>query len=404
MVAALLFGIAATCLFSACSNDDDTDGGKGDKSKPGFEVADSRTVMVYIAVDNSLSDNGVPDFREVVNGFNKYNFGPNNRVVLFIDTKALARIYVLDSLSRGKGFAELTPVKTYETDVNSASADVFGEFVDYAMEHYPAQSYGLVMGSHGFGWIPSNVRQNPRSRAFGQDVTSGGGRIGMGTDEIADVLKAKGGVDFIFFDACFMQTIEVACDLMDVTKHIVASPAEVPEEGADYSVTLPEMFRKEGYAEGICKTYNDSYKNDTQGGVVISDVVTEGLPQYLAYMSGVLSGKRDVLDWVDADELFTYHEFTDGSSFYPDMPDMKSVMKHLLDDGRYAEWCEQTDKVVKCWHASTWYDGWRKIVSVDADQCSGVSMFVPRSMYEQKSLYFNYYFNQTRWAKTLWGE
>lgn len=404
MVAALLMGIAATCLFSACSGDDDPAGGKDDKSKPDFALADSRTVMVYIAVDNSLMDNGMSDFKEIVRGFNRYDYGENNRVVVFVDNGAFARIYAFDASSRGKGYAELTPVKTYVSDVNSASAEVFGEFVDYAMAHYPAKSYGLVMGSHGFGWIPSNVRQDPRTRAFGQDCTTGGSRIGMGTDEIADVLADKGNIDFVFFDACYMQTIEVACDLMGVTKHIVASPAEVPDHGADYWATLPEMFRKEGYVDGICNSYNNTYLYDSQGGVVISDIVTEALPRYVQYMSGVLSGKREALDWVDVDELFSYHVFAEGSPSYPDMPDMKSVMKHLLDEEGYAKWCEETDKVVKCWHGSTWYDGWRKTTPVDANQCSGVSMFVPRSMYEQKKLYFNYYFNQTRWAKTLWGE
>lgn len=398
-VAAMLFGIAATCLFSACSDDDGHSA--EEKEKPSFEVSDSRTVMFYIAGDNSLSSNVMADFSEIVRGFNKYDYGMGNRVVAFVDDKRAPRIYALDNQTRGKGYAELTPVKTYASDVNSASAEVLSEFVKYVQTNYPAQSYGLVLGSHGFGWIPSYVEVRPYTRAFGQDTNTGGGEIGMGTDEIADVLADVSGLDFIFFDACFMQTIEVDCDLKDVTKHIIASPAEVPNIGADYSVTLPEMFRRDGYAEGICESYSNSYANDPNGEIVISDVNTAALNGYVSYMKNVVGSKLCENDMVNVDDLFSYHVFVAKSAFYPDMPDMKSVMSHLLDEKGFAEWSTQIEKVVKCWHGTTWFDNWRKLVLVDADQCSGVSMFVPRSMYDQRNLYFNYYFKQTRWAKAV---
>lgn len=409
-VAAVLVCVAATCLFFACSRDDDDDSSKEktEKPQPGFEVAKSRTVMVYIAADNSLDTNVTRDVTEILKGFSKYDLGAGCRMVVFVDAgRGNPKIYALEHGFDVTTNGSIAPVKTYASDVNSASADVLAEFVDYAMSHYPADSYGLVLGSHGFGWIPSYVRIDPKSkisRAFGTDDTTGKGRIGMGTDEIANVLSARGGVDFVFFDACFMQTIEVACDLMDVAKHIIASPAEVPLSGADYSTAVPEMFRDKGYSEAICEAYNNVYLHDEDGGAVISCIDTDSLQHFIQYMRQHMANLADSMDYVDVDALFSYHKYPTVASFYPDMPDMQSVMKHLLDENEFAEWCVEAKKAVKCWHGSTWYDTYRDKVGVDDGQCSGVSMFVPRSVYDSYGAYFNAYYMQTRWAKMLWGK
>ena len=49
--------------------------------------------------------------------------------------------------------------------------------------------------------------------------------------EIADVAAALDDfprLDFILFDACFMQAVEVAYELRHVAKYIASSPAEIP--------------------------------------------------------------------------------------------------------------------------------------------------------------------------------
>lgn len=76
-VAAVLVCVAATCLFFACSRDDHDDSSKEktEKPQPGFEVAKSRTVMVYIAADNSLDTNVARDVTEILKGFSKYDLG-----------------------------------------------------------------------------------------------------------------------------------------------------------------------------------------------------------------------------------------------------------------------------------------------------------------------------------------
>ncbi len=423
MVAAMLVGIAATCLFSACSKDDDHESTRGgdEKPVPEFAVADSRTVMVYIAADNNISSNAYSDLDEIVKGFVKYSYGKNNRVVAFVDRLHSAPcIYVLNDTTTAKSYRDLVPVKTYASDVNSASADVLGDFVDYVQANYPAQSYGLVLGSHGFGWIPPYVQTSPSrrtSRSFATDDTSGYGLLGMGTDEIAEVLAGKGVMDFIFFDACFMQTIEVDCDLMDVAKHIVASPAEVPSPGADYAAVVPEMFRKDGYAEGICRAYNNTYLYDEEGGVVLSDVNTDSLRHAIPYMRSVFGGYgnfdnyAEACEYVTVSNLFSYHKYLTVASFYPDMPDMRAVMSELMGVDGIGRWNTEMAKVVKCWHGKDWYcTGVSKEVGnvvvnplVDEEHCSGISMFVPRAVYDSNGAYFNDYYKQTRFVKLMFG-
>ena len=104
-----------------------------------------------------------------------------------------------------------TIVKEYE-DRNSCGVaetqevfnDVFGNSL------YKAESYGLIYWSHGEGWIPTPL---PSTRWIGNDKTGGGHY--MNIEDLKLVLQNAPHFDFIMFDACFMQSVEVAFELRD---------------------------------------------------------------------------------------------------------------------------------------------------------------------------------------------
>lgn len=89
-------------------------------------------------------------------------------------------------------------IATYESR-NSVDVSNMKEVVNTAFSEYPAQSYGLVLWSHGEGWLEY---QNPKTRWWGQDT--GGKDYRMNLSDLNDVLRNTPHLNFLLFDACFM--------------------------------------------------------------------------------------------------------------------------------------------------------------------------------------------------------
>lgn len=404
-VAAMLLFVAATCLFSACQSD-------GEDSLPPVEpdanYAVSRTLMVYMVAENNLSSKVGADFMEMQRAMKDQALQDGDRMVVYVDDVQLPRIYVLT-----KDTMATQLVETYAEDVNSSSADELKKFVMRVKQEYPAESYGLVLWSHASGWQPSNYIGGhtgvsaPR-RSFGLDNSanlSSSSLNGhqMEIPDMAAALEACGGVDFIFFDACFMQTAEVAYALRGATKHVVASPAEIPGPGADYATMTKAMFRKDDYVEQMLQSYYATYPDTSTYGIVISAVETAAMDNFAAYMSGLVSAHRQELLDVNVAALLNYSRFMYWTTSYPDFVDMQSLMKQVLTAAEFAEWQIEVGKVVKCLHTNAWYSALpNRKIAIPEGECSGLTMFVPRTAYNGYSSNFNAKFLQTAWAQKVW--
>lgn len=406
---AIMFFIVATCSFFACSKDDDT------PPPVVSPYVESRTVMVYMVAENSLSSNATNDVQEMLVGMNNDTLSVNDRLVIYLDDVKLPRIYVVDNTTKKTSLSDLTPVVTYEEDVNSASAEQLGAFVDYVKTHYPAESYGLVMWSHASGWIPSSYYGDRSSKAsavrkaFGVDngknisnKYSGNNGHQMDIADMAGVLEGE-SFDFIFFDACVMQTIEVAYELRHVTNCLIASPAEIPAPGANYQTMVKAMFSKEYVAMRIMKDYEREYRSSY--GLVISAVNTGALDDYATYMKSVVTRHRSEMMELDVSSMLNYIHYGTWTTQYPDFLDMQGIMLKVLDEEEMARWKAETEKVVTCVHAGYWYSDYPKgKVTIDDAQCCGMSMFIPFEKYASSSWAFNDEYLKTSWAKAVWIE
>lgn len=403
-VATMFLFIVATCSFSACSKDDET---------PPIvsPYVESRTVMVYMVAENSLNKNVWADVQEMLVGMNNDTLSANDRLVIYLDDVKLPRIYVVDKTTKITQFSELVPVMTYENDVNSSSAEQLGTFIDYVKSNYPAESYGLVMWSHASGWTPSNFSgdmysETPTKRkSFGVDngknTTNNNGNQ-MNIDDMASVLQGN-AFDFIFFDACVMQTIEVAYELRDAAKWLIASPAEIPASGANYETMTRAMFLKDDYVNQMLTVYKQEYSNAY--GIVVSAVNTEALDDYAAYMKSVVAAHRSEMLNLNISSMLNYIRYGSWTTTSPDFLDMQGVMLKVLDDEEYAQWKGNTDKLITCVHTGRWYSGYPKsIIAIDDAQCCGMAMFIPFEKYTYSYESFNEKYLKTSWAKAVWIE
>lgn len=158
----LLFFFVFPLFMSAC---------RGDDPIPDPPVDGKRTVLVYMAADNSINPLASftdGDLEELKAGMASIDNTSDMHLLVYIDT-GFPRLIEIEN--KGGTVVE-TIVKEYE-DRNSCGVaetqevfnDVFGNSL------YKAESYGLIYWSHGEGWIPTPL---PSTRWIGNDKTGGG--------------------------------------------------------------------------------------------------------------------------------------------------------------------------------------------------------------------------------------
>ena len=277
----IIYILTASLLIVSCKKDEEPEPPTPSED---YGTKNGRTVLVYAIADNDMASIAVRDISEMLAGA-KY-MGEKDHLIVYLDDKQTPRIYDINISSVGTTYAKLTPIYQYDTEVNSCSYEQFSSVIKFTMDNYPAPSYGLVMWSHGNGWLPATIKtidnrkaygiKALKSRSFGSDLDYVDGKPGKDKNMSIEAIKAAidgfGGLDFLMFDACMMQNIEVAYTLRGTSKAIIGSPAEVPGEGAPYNTVLEPMFQDENYVQGIVNKYNEYYSKSYKYGILLSAV------------------------------------------------------------------------------------------------------------------------------------
>ncbi len=104
------------------------------------------------------------------------------------------------------------------------------DFLSWGIKKYPAKHYIVLFSDHGAGFL-------------GAEEDRGGLMSLPAIKEAFDKVKEKTGVkpDIIAFDTCLMAQAEVAYELKDSAKFLVASEEVVGGDGYPYSEILPRI-------------------------------------------------------------------------------------------------------------------------------------------------------------------
>lgn len=106
-------------------------------------------------------------------------------------------------------------------------ADCLADFVNYAVEHYPAEHYALILWDHGNG----PVIGYGKDMLYGNDtLTLSEMRTAMEKTPFAGELS----LDWVGFDACLMASAELACVWGSYADYLVASQEIEPSFGWAY--------------------------------------------------------------------------------------------------------------------------------------------------------------------------
>lgn len=234
----------------------------------------ARTVLAYIAADNTLNSFSTLDINEMVQGIEQVDTRKNNMLV-YVDRYSTSPQFIRICRDMTNKVILDTLVTYTNTPRNSVGVTEMKEVLSYVVEKFPSASYGFIMWSHGDGWIPYSTAN---SRWIGQDTDtdtdSNGNKtkdMRLNIDDLRTVLESQPKFEYIFFDACYMQSIEVAYELRHCANYFIGSPTEIPGPGAPYQKVVPYLFAQNDAANGIAEAYFDFYESIYDDGKGISN-------------------------------------------------------------------------------------------------------------------------------------
>ena len=387
--------LAVLMLLTSCSNEPVRLNVVPDVVEKGDTAR--RTLLVYMMAENSLSNYASCDVEEIVKAVP--DIPRDCRLFVYVDDgnhPVLTQYFRLTNGEVGNSNHVL-----FTEDICSSDTTALGRVLDYVLAYYPTESLDVVMWSHANGWLRGPLNAAPQrsigidneNNSFSNTITK---TIEM--EELAALLKRMPvKVDRLMFDACFMQCAESSYALRDAAEWVIASPAEIPGDGADYATLVPAFFMSDG-PEDIVEVYIKAYSKE-HAGVVLSAVHARSM-QHLAdvtysYVVKYLNvdKKRDFAD------VFAYlpgGKYS-GSVAYPSYYDMNALMSKYLTDSEYAHWRAAFDKALPYSGASRkWYSAvCGCAVEYDSFVGGAMSVYIPQS--NSRNEKFNADFKTTEW-------
>jgi len=198
------------------------------------ENAAAYTIMVYVNGSDLESEGGMAtnDIAEIIMA----DF-PRDEINIIIQTGGTAQwqndVIPNDRIARYLVIDEDVELLEELPLQSIGKSSTLADFINYCMEEFPADKFGLILWNHG-----------------------GGSVVGYGVDELFDYdgltlneirtafessyLKSY-NLEFLGFDACLMANIETAYMAKDYAKYLIASEELEPGYGWDYITWLSAL-------------------------------------------------------------------------------------------------------------------------------------------------------------------
>lgn len=290
----------------------------------------SHTLIFYYMGDNTGMENELETNLRVIQGAAGHliRLSEKNNVAVYYDngkTATLTKLAIDETTDRTKH------VKLAEYTQEDLSTDpvIMKGILNKIKEELPADTYGLVLSSHGGGWVPNDIFDShvlAQTRFIGQD----------GTDymEIPDLAEALEGshFEYILFDACLMSSVEALYDLRHAADYLIASPAEVLAEGFPYKEIVSQLFYND--LKGACQSFMNKYRQ-TSGTIAL--VQTDKLEALAAAFKQVLTAadhKQVNLNKIQGYEGLSPHLFFDleqyAEALASDVNDFKTALQEAV--------------------------------------------------------------------------
>lgn len=209
-------------------------------------AADSWTVLVYMAADNTLSYQALENLQTMEEAIQPSKLN----LIVQLDRPGVGgrRYKVRHHPNPGIGSFLLEELG----EIDSGDKDTLSEFMLWGFGMYPAKRRMLIIWSHADSWYKSPKYIAPDNSS--QSV------IGVANGDLKSALQNGGKLDVLLFDACSMQGVEVLYELKDCADIIIGSSDTVPVVGFPYAEMIPLMQGKPlVFASEIPQLFTDYY-------------------------------------------------------------------------------------------------------------------------------------------------
>lgn len=276
-------------------------------------LTESHTLMIIMQGNNGLAEFMDSNLQRIITAY--YDVPTDvGRILIFYDRGNYTR---LTELYMDDGMAKQRLIEEYPTSTSTVDKEFLAGVINRMKEVAPADSYGLIMSSHGGGWVPADLydvyllgessranEPNAKPLFYGQDDSDC-----MEIPDLVDALKHT-RFKYIIFDACMMANVESLYDMRDMADYIIASPTEILGAGFPYENFLPLLFERTDHKlKEVCEAYMEYYR-DTSGTIALIDC--SKMDALAEAMRGVYAEAKSVdVSQVQAYDNFLYHLYFD---------------------------------------------------------------------------------------------
>jgi len=363
----LLFAIAS--VLSSCANIEPPD------------VSDryNRVVLIYMAgnTTDGIGYELLGNLKDMESGYIPPVDG-QNVLVAYVHTRGTNPLLIRFSKDRNFAVVKDTLYK-YEAQV-STDPDVLRAVLEKTKEEFSAYEYGLIMSSHGTGWLSGNFRSRSAGtysvdpyahlvRAYGADI-DGTGSTKMELKDLRNAIPYK--LSFLMFDCCFMGGIEVAYELREKTDYLIASPAEIYIKGFPFDKIMRPFFETTLDMKRVCEEYYDYYSNSSSGGT-ISLVRSDKLEALANVCSTIFENHRAKIRLVNRGSIQRYYRTAGGTPYFWDL---EHFIETIATPSEYANFKTAMAEAVPIKFATNYF------YDLSIVRYSGLSTYIPTASVE----------------------
>ncbi|MBQ7222674.1 MAG: hypothetical protein IJS02_04325 [Bacteroidales bacterium] len=365
----------------------------------------SRAILIYFAGNNNLSYY----MKQNLNDIYGTNFVPrytSDTVLLVFEhmidrTPLLRRYYRTD---QGDLIGEVITV--YDKSFSSGKVESFTQVEKEAFSKFPAKSKGLMVSSHGSGWLPEGYYSDPQDFSedrliqFQMERTLDEGIVKSSDPEtdnksicydgylefdVAKWAKAMNEhYEFICLDACFMSSIEVVYELRHNADYILASPTEILAYGYPYKEVFDNLILGgESNLKNFCNEML-AYHLQQERSCTITLTKCSGLEMLASFTRQLYAQRKTERAAVNPNAVQPFFRSSDDW-FY----DLGDYIEHFATPEEYQAYDLLLRKVVIN-KANT-----SKFLSLPIIKNSGLSTYIPKARYPK----LNAYYKTLEWNK-----
>lgn len=247
-------------------------------SDEAFDVdsVNKQTVLIFMPWSGSATGNGLyHDFTsnllDIKSGIVSNKGLKGTRVLVFLSKpedsgNIKSYLYELQYNGTTKEVDDVI-LDTYEGKDFTTDAGIT-QILNEVKEKAEALNYAMIIGGHGSGWTskedwqayPNYAKPHRITRFFGSvdDIED----YGIDVSTLAKGIENSGiKMQYILFDACYMENVETAYELRNATYYLVGSTSEILNKGVPYSTIWSYLNTSTPSYSGIVTGFYNYYNS-----------------------------------------------------------------------------------------------------------------------------------------------